>query len=260
MTPGEVLVELERARDAVSGDLAHRLRSYLAEAFDDALAEDRLAANPARHPKVAKGLGPMPQQERYAHIRDVPTLREVLRTVEDFPGNASIAAVLWLSPRLFCRPGEVRGLLWSEVDLEGARLVIDAKRMKAKREHVIPLARQCADRIDRMPRVGDHVFPGVQRKGRPLSSGTISMAMGRLGIDPKTIVPHGWRHTASSLLNEREFLVDGASVRFRADAIEAQPAHAGKGVRAIYNRAEYMDERRRMMQAWADWCDEVVRA
>lgn len=132
--------------------------------------------------------------------------------------------------------------------------------MKAGADHVIPLAPDVLDMIESQRRWSvdtGFVFPGRGRK-KPVSPPAYQDAMKRLGIRPDVLVPHGFRHTTSSFLNEREFVVEGKFVRFSADAIESQLAHATPGVRGRYKVSDHLPERRRMMAAWSLWCAELV--
>ena len=260
VTADHVLEVLETARVGRSSDLAFRLRDYLRGAFDEAIAQELVTANPVQHPKVRMGLGRKAPQRRYAHIRDPGVLAGVVRAIEGYVGDRNVTAALWCLPRLFLRPAELRGLRWSEVDAGEALLRIDGARMKAGRDHVVPVARQVAEVIEAQRRWTESsglVFPG-RAGAKPISSPTLGNALQRLGIGPDVLVPHGVRHTASSALNERTFDVDGEPVKFGADAIEAQLAHATPGVRGRYMVADFLPERRRMMQAWADWLDELA--
>lgn len=260
LTPSAVLDELQAAANRRSADLAHRLLTYLRAALDEAVADETIESNPARHPKVTLKLQSRPPQTRYPHVTEPDVLAGVLRAIDAYVGDERVRRAMWLMPRLFLRPGELRGLRWDEVQLADRQLVIDAGRMKGRLEHVVPLADQCHDVIARLAetRAGDYVFHGPRSRTRPISDMTLSAGLARVGVSNTVIVPHGFRHTASTMLHDREFVVDGVPTRFRSDAIERQLAHVQRGIRARYNRAEYIVERRQMMQAYADWLDAIA--
>ncbi|MEA3404425.1 MAG: site-specific integrase [Pseudomonadota bacterium] len=150
---------------------------------------------------------------------------------------------------IFTRPGEVAKLKWSEVDLENRQIVKEASAMKMKRVFVIPLSNQAVSILESlMPYTGhtDYVFYSSYRTGRPISTESLGNALRRNGIDE--INPHGFRHTASTALNE---------MGFDADEIELQLSHVVKGTRGVYNKAEKIPQRMKLMQAWANHLDEL---
>ena len=152
---------------------------------------------------------------------------------------------------LFVRPGELRKAEWVEFDLDKAEWRIPAERMKMKATHLVPLPAQAVAvlrEIYCISGAGKLVFTGARTTTRAMSENTINAALHRMGYKGE-FVGHGFRHMASTLLNEQGF---------NRDAIERQLAHAERdGVRAAYNYAEYLPERKKMMQAWADYLDSL---
>ena len=148
------------------------------------------------------------------------------------------------------RPGELRAAAWDEFDLDHAEWRIPAARMKMRDEHIVPLSRQAVSvlrDIQELTGRGALVFPSVRSRARPMSENTINAALRRLGYTTDEMTGHGFRAMASTLLNEQGW---------NRDAIERQLAHAERDdIRAAYNRAEHLPERRKMMQAWADYLD-----
>jgi integrase len=148
---------------------------------------------------------------------------------------------------LFVRPSELRKAEWCEFDLEKAEWRIPANRMKMKAVHIVPLATQALAILNELYHIsgtGTYVFPSPRTTTKPMSDNTVNAALHRLGYKGE-FVGHGFRHMASTLLNEQGW---------NRDAIERQLAHAERdGVRAAYNYAEYLPERKRMMQGWADY-------
>jgi integrase len=159
-------------------------------------------------------------------------------------------AALKLAPLVFVRPGELRGTKWSEIDLDAAEWRIPGERMKMGERHIVPLSRQAVEILREQHRLtgrGEYVFPSLRSATRPMSNNTINGALRRLGYATDEMTGHGFRAMASTLLNEQ-----GVA----PDLIELQLAHAERNkVRAAYNRAERLTERRKMMQDWADFLD-----
>jgi len=153
---------------------------------------------------------------------------------------------------VFVRPGELRAAEWSEIDLNAAEWRIAPERMKMRELHIVPLSHQVVEILRELkPLTGDrrYVFPAIGRGTRPMSENTLGAALRRLGYPREEMTAHGFRSLASTLLNERGW---------NPDLIELQLAHKDRNkVRAIYNRAQRLGERRRMMQAWADYLDQL---
>jgi integrase len=153
----------------------------------------------------------------------------------------------------FVRPGELRGTRWAEIDLDKSVWTIPAARMKMRRPHRVPLARQTIGVLENLRAIAgeaDLILPGMRGPGRPLSENTLNAALRRLGYNKDEMTAHGFRAAASSILNE--------SGLWNPDAIEAQLAHVeGNAVRRAYARAEFWDERMKMMRWWADRLDEM---
>ena len=153
---------------------------------------------------------------------------------------------------MFVSPGELRAAEWSEFDFERAEWRIPAERMKMREMQVVPLAPQAVDilrAIQPLTGSGRFVFPSLRTVPRPISEGTMSAALRRLAFSKEDMAEHGFRTMASTLLNE---------LGWHPDLIELQLAHAERNkVRAAYNRAQRLDERRKMMRAWADYLDDL---
>ncbi|MBX4918378.1 integrase arm-type DNA-binding domain-containing protein [Rhizobium bangladeshense] len=175
----------------------------------------------------------------------------LMRAIYGYNGWPSLVAALKIQALCFARPGETRSMEWSELDLENAIWTIPAAKTKMRREHHVPLSRQAIEVIRHMEDLfGDkpNVFPSMMSGKALLSENSMNSALRRMGVGDEEHTAHGFRSSASSILNE--------SGAFSADAIEAQLAHLdSREVRRIYNRATYWDERVRMMQWWADMLD-----
>lgn len=190
-----------------------------------------------------------------AAITDPQRFGALLRAIDAFDGQPSTRIALQLLTLLFPRPGELRLAQWPEFDLQRALWTIPASRMKMRRAHRMALPRQALELLSslRLISSGNFLFPSVRSSSRPISDGTLNAALRRLGYTKDEATGHGFRATASSLLNE--------SGKWHPDAIERQLAHIeGNSVRAAYARGEHWDERVSMMQWWADYLDQLRTA
>lgn len=253
--PPDVLAVLRRVEERGAIETAHRIKTVCAQVFAYAVATTKADRNPVTDLKGAlTSVTPRPM----AAVTDPREIGALLRSIDDYKGTAVVRAAFRLAPLVFLRPGELRGAEWAEIDLDAATWVIPARRMKLRkaykddpqRSHIVPLSRQAVEILrDLRPLTGRgrFVFPGGRSDGKPLSENAILAALRRMGYDRDTMTGHGFRVIASTVLNERGF---------NPDAIEAQLAHIqGSKVRAAYNRALYLEDRTKMMQAWADHLD-----
>jgi len=207
---------------------------------------------------VASGLVealPPVQTEHYPAIIDPKEIGALLRAIDDYPGDVSTRYALRIMPYVFVRSGELRAATWKEFDLAGAEWVIPARRMKMKRPHNVPLARQVLALLAELREYSggwDLLFPSPFSATRCISDMALLNALRRMGYGKEQMCVHGFRTTASTILNEQGY---------RPDVIEAQLSHGEKNaIRGAYNRAEYMPERRSMMQEWADYLDGLREA
>jgi integrase len=230
-------------------DTAHRVRSVASRVFRYAIATGRATRDVAADLKGA--LLPV-LTESYSAITEPQKLGQLLRAIEEYPGQPTTHVALRMAPYVFLRPGELRGAEWKEIDLDGAEWRIPGERMKMGELHIVPLARQVVAlfrEIQPLTSDGRFVFPALHTSLRPISENTLNMAIRRIGYGKDEMCSHGFRSTASTLLNEQGH---------NPDLIELQLAHAERNkVRAAYNRAQRLDERRKMMQAWADYLDQL---
>jgi integrase len=175
-----------------------------------------------------------------------------MRAIYGYKGWPSLVAALKIQALCFARPGETRSMEWTELDLHNAIWTIPAAKAKMRREHHVPLSRQALQIIENMKELfgeGPNVFPSMMSGKKQLSENSMNSALRRMGVGGEEHTAHGFRSSASSILNE--------SGAFKPDAIEAQLAHLDASkVRRVYNRATYWDERVRMMQWWADMLDQ----
>jgi integrase len=193
---------------------------------------------------------PPTKEKHHASIIDPKAIGDLLRDIEAFKGTFVTRCALRLAPLVFVRPVELRKAEWTEIDFDKAEWRIPASKMKMNAVHIVPLAARAVailQEIHPLTGAGKYVFPCARRTARPMSENAILAALWRMGYTKDEMTGHGFRSMASTLLNEQGF---------NRDAIERQLAHAeSDAVRAEYNYAEYLPERRRMMQHWADYLD-----
>jgi integrase len=248
--PVEVLAVLKKVEARGRYDTARRLRSTIGAVCRYAAATARADTDPTA---PLQGALTTPIVTPRAAITDAKAFGALLRAIDGFMGQPTTRAALQLMALLFPRPGELRMAEWTEFDLAEALWTMPAARTKMRREHHIPLAPQAIAILKSLqPVTGDGtlVLPGVRSVRQPMSEGTLNAALRRLGYAQNEATAHGFRATASTLLNE--------SGIWSADAIERQLAHVeGNNVRRAYARGEHWDERVRLMAWWADRLDQL---
>ena len=234
----------------VTGKLetASRAKIKAGQVFRYALLEGKVENDPTAS---LRGALKPPKPKHHSAVTDPNRIGELLRAIDGFSGQFVTLAALKIAPLVFVRPGELRKAKWCEFDLDGAIWRIPGERMKMKAPHVVPLSTQAVTELrELLPLTGTdgYLFPSVRTSTRPMSENTVNAALRRLGYDKDEMTGHGFRSMAASRLNE---------MGWNADAIERQLAHAESNkVRAAYTHAaQYLDERKRMMQAWADYLD-----
>ena len=193
-----------------------------------------------------------PRQKRhFAALTTPKDIADLMVRIESYNGSPIVKAALWFSLYTFQRPGEIRQAEWEEIDFDSKLWRIPKAKMKNRKAHVVPLATQVIAVLQKIkPWSGDSrfVFPTITSKSKSMSENTVRVALRSMGYTNEQMTAHGFRTTASTNLNEQGW---------NGDLIELTLAHVeGNSVRAAYNRAEKLPERRKMMQAWADWLDE----
>lgn len=246
--PPQVLEALRSVEARGRLESARRLRSTIGSVFRYAIATARAEIDPTA---ALQGALLTPKVKPRAAIIDPTALGGLLRAIDSFEGQPATRAALQLMPILFPRPGELRLSEWSEFDFDKAIWTIPAAKMKMRRPHRVPLPRQAVEILRALGRSGDGAalaFPSLRTPERPISDGAMIAAIRRLGFGADEVCPHGFRATASTLLNE--------SGLWHPDAIERQLAHVeSNDVRRAYTRGEHWEERVRMMTWWADYLD-----
>ena len=241
----DVLTVLKPLIDKSQLETAHRLHSEISAIFHYAIVHGLTDYDPSQ--PVAKQI-PAQKSKNRAALIDPKQVGQLLRDIGNYQGTFVVQMALRLSPMLFQRPGEIRQMLWVDVDFDAQEWRPYVS--KTDFHHIVPLSTQAVEILKQVkPLTGNnpYVFPSSRGNGRPMSDGTIITALKALGYDSGVMTAHGFRTTASTLLNEQGW---------SPDAIERQLAHAPRDqVRAAYNRAQYLEERRRMMQAWGDYLE-----
>jgi integrase len=240
---------LKKAEEAGKRETASRVKITAGQVFRWAVLEGRTQSDVTAS---LRRLFTTPKPTHRATITDPRKIGELLRAIDGFTGNFVTRAALKLAPLVFVRPGELRSATWSEFDLDAAIWRIPAERMKMKSPHLVPLSTQAVAILRDLHALTGHeryIFPGVRTASRPMSENTINAALRTLGYGKDEMTGHGFRSMAATRLNEMG--------SWNADAIERQLAHAESNkVREAYTHAaQYLDERTRMMQVWADYLD-----
>ncbi len=250
--PFEILDAVRPFEAARNDEKAHRTLQFIGQVFRYAVANQIVASDPTRD---LRGALANRKPKNLAAILEPKAVGELLRNIDGYEGLPLTKLALQLSPLVFVRPGELRRAEWSEIDLDGAVWRIPAAKMKAREEHVVPLSRQAVAILRQAAELtggGRYVFPSVRSRFDPMSENTVNAALRRLGYTGDEMTAHGFRSTASTLLNE--------SGKWSPDAIERALAHKGKDlVRAAYHRGAHWQERVLMAQWWADYLDRLKR-
>ncbi len=249
ITTAEVLAVLRRLESQEKIESTQRLRQICGQVFRYAVATGRLDRDPT---SALRGALKTVKNRHYAAITDSVKVGELLRAIEGYSGQFVTLCALKLAPLVFTRPGELRKAEWSEFNLETAHWNIPGEKMKMGIAHVVPLSKQAVAVLKELGPVtgrGRYVFPSIRNARDPMSENTVNAALRRLGYGTDDMTGHGFRSMASTLLHE---------MGWTSDAIERQLAHSERNpIKAAYNRAEHLPERRKMMQAWADYLDEL---
>ncbi|OIO04426.1 MAG: integrase [Desulfovibrionaceae bacterium CG1_02_65_16] len=247
VAPKMILEAIAKIDDRGCHETARRALQCCGQIFRYAVVSGYVENDPT--PSLRGALMAVVEKHR-ASITDPKAVGPLLRALWEYEGSPITACALRLAPLTFVRPGELRHAEWSEFDIDAAEWRIPGHKMKMKEQHVVPLSRQALAVLNALRPItggGRYLFPSERTAERPMSENTVNGALRRLGYSKEEMTGHGFRSMASTLLNEQGW---------NRDAIERQLAHAERnGVRAAYNYAEFLPERRKMMQAWAEYLD-----
>jgi len=250
INPPTVLSVIRKIEKRGAYETAHRALSNCGQIFRYAIATGRLERDPTY--KMHEGLQPT-QKTHLAAVTDPVKVAEVLRVIDTYEGTPSVQCALRLAPLVFVRPGELRQAEWKDINFESRewRYFIT----KTKTDHIVPLANQSIEILNELRPLtghGRYIFPSARNpKGdRPMSDNAVLAALRRMGIAKDEMSGHGFRAMARTILDEE--------LGFRVDFIEHQLAHAVKDPNGrAYNRTSHLKERKVMMQAWADYLDNI---
>ena len=221
---------------------------YCTYHFKDPISDEPLFAH-----NIALLISKIPfikqQSKPFAHVTTTKELGEVVRAIDGMVGSYEVKQAIRLGMMLFLRPANITSMMWNQVSFEDATITYTAEQMKMRNAFMSPIPTQAVEILRQMEKLTGHseyVFLSPYAgMNQPISRDSLSNALRRNNIN---LVAHGLRHTASTILNEK---------KFNADVIEAQLSHTTKGTRGVYNKAVYLDERRVMLQYWADLLDSL---
>ena len=246
----ELLAVLRRVESRGALESAHRIRTIAGQVFRYAVATGRAERDPSGD---LKGALPQPGEKHQAAITDPKEVAPLMRAIDGYHGHFVVKCALRLAPLFFVRPGELRHAEWAEVDLDDAVWNIPAHKMKMKQAHIVPLCRQAIEilaELKELTGASKYVFPSGRSFTQPMSNNAILAALRCMGYDKDTMTGHGFRAMARTILDE--------VLQVRPDFIEHQLAHAVRDPNGrAYNRTAHLVERRKMMQLWADYLDEL---
>lgn len=250
VTPAELLTALRRVEEQGHYETARRMRSLSGRIFRYAVATSRATSDPS---SLLRGALISPKVTHHSAILDSDAFGGLLRALDGFQGAPLTKLALQITPHVFVRPGELRRAEWPEFDFSKAVWTIPADKMKMRTPHMVPLSAQALRILQATKAISvqqRYVFSSQYPGSRPMSENTINASLRRLGFSGKEMTAHGFRSTASTLLNE--------SGRWSPDAIERALGHQdSNSVRSAYHRGQHWEERVEMAQWWSDYLDEL---
>jgi integrase len=255
--PPQLLEIAQRIIDRGAIESAHRTMYACGAAFRYGIAKGYCQSDPTRDLRDSL---PTPLTTHMAAIVDPQRAAKLLLAMDSYRGGPIVRAALQLAALTFVRPGELRKAEWCEIDLTSGTWVIPPLRRKLKKQqkltgqpHIVPLATQAVAILSELQRLTGHgvyVFPGARSHERPMSENAVLAALRSMGITAEEHSGHGFRALARTMLEER--------LHYPAHIVEAQLSHAVKDVHGrAYNRTEHIDQRREMMQRWADYLEQL---
>lgn len=248
ITRGEIIALVRRVEARGVIETADRIKIYCGQIFRYALNLELIPHNPVTDMRdvISKRVA-----GHHAAITDPKKLAGLLRAIDDFDGSFVVTCALKIAPLVFVRPGELRHMEWSEINFDTEQWNIPAEKMKMKVNHLVPLSKQVVAVLKELHPLtgsGKYAFPNGRTTDRPMSEVALLAALRRMGYSKEEMTPHGFRATARTILDE--------VLQVRPDFIEHQLAHAVKDPNGrAYNRTAHLDERKKMMQLWADYLD-----
>ena len=250
ITSAELLMVLRKVEARGAVDMAHRAKQTAGLVFRYAVATGRCERDPSGD---LRGALKTKTQKHHAAITEPVQVGKLILAIDGFQGTPTVKTALQLSPMLFQRPGEIRAMEWAEINWDESRWEIPAEKMKMRQPHIVPLCSQAVDLLTVLHSLtgrGRYVFPSARGGSRCLSENGVRTALRTMGYDNDTMTPHGFRAMARTILDE--------VLNYRVDYIEHQLAHAVKDANGrAYNRTSHLPERKKMMQGWADYLDNL---
>lgn len=248
ITPPELLAVLRKIESRGALESAKRTKQISGQIFRYGVATGRCERDPSQD--LAGALA-NPVKKHFASTTEPKAVGALLNSLEGYMGTAVVRAALRIAPLTFVRPGELRTAKWSEIDLDKAEWRYHVT--KTKSEHIVPLSTQAVEIFQELYPLtcnSEYVFPSARTLSRPMSNNAVLSAMRRMGIGKDEMCGHGFRAMARTILDEE--------LNFRPDWIEHQLAHAVKDAHGrAYNRTAHLPQRKQMMQAWADYLDNL---
>ena len=248
--PFELLAAIKKIEAKGNLHTAKRALELSNRVFRYAIATARARTNPAQDLRGALVAG---KTHHHAAILDKANLSKLLKAIDQYSGQAVTLWALKISPHVFLRPGELRQAKWEDIDFEQAvwRVPLEIQKMR-REDHHVPISRQVNEMLVELKLLtgqGEYLFPATTTPKRPMSENTVNQASRRMGFSDKEMTAHGFRSTASTMLNE--------SGKWQVDAVEKSLSHKIHGTRGDYNRGAYWEERVAMAQWWSDHLDLV---
>jgi len=262
ITAKDILETLRLVEARGAYESTHRIKTIIGQVFDYAIVSSvpNVELNPARG--LSKALV-KPQKKNMAAILEPGKFGRLLKDIDSYNGSHIVRCALRFAPLLFVRSGELRNMKWNDVDLEKGvwnvpiedmKLTVSEKAARKGDVHIVPLSQQSIGILKELQPFtgnGQYVFPG-RSSSRIISENTLNLALRNLGWGKETVVIHGFRATARTLLHE--------TLGFSPDAIEAQLGHkVPDRLGDAYNRTKFLEERKRMMQAWGDYLEQLKK-
>lgn len=244
----ELLTAMRRVESRGALETAHRIRTIGGQVFRYAVATGRAERDPSGD---LKGALPQPREKHRAAITEPAEVGKLLKAIDDYSGSYIVKCALKIAPLVFVRPGELRHMEWTELDFDNAQWNIPAGKMKMKEPHLVPLSKQVLEILTELKGLtgtSPYCFPSGRSYHRAMSNNAILAALRRMGYEKDEMSGHGFRAMARTILDE--------VLQIRPDFIEHQLAHAVRDTNGrAYNRTAHLNERRKMMQVWADYLE-----
>ena len=241
---------LLKIQDAGKLDMLLKVKGIANGVFKYAVGMGVISINPVRD--LPNDIFKKKPVKHYSTIVDPKDIGPFLGKLKKYRGSYEVKTALNIAPHVFLRPNELVGLLWSEIDFDEKLIRINPERMKMNRMHLVPMSKQVLNifkEISTYSRGGDYLFPSPRDIEKPITPDSLRNAIRKLGIEKDEFTTHSFRSMASTRLNE---------LGFKGDVIEMQLAHAeGNKIRGAYNHAEYLPERKKMMQDWSNYLDKL---